>query len=66
MKRILYLIYLAEWYKHHSGSGFRGCTPPCFNEWKDCELQQGILEHPELYKSCWYYFIIKIILKEKR
>lgn len=64
MKRILYLIYLVNWYNYHKGPGFKGCTPACYNEWQDCELQD-MIEHPEWYKPCWYYFMIKRLLPKK-
>lgn len=60
-ERLLYIIYLIDWHKYHSGPGFKGCTPASFNEWQDCELQD-MLDHPQWYKPCWYYFIIKSLL----
>lgn len=61
LKRILYIVYLIEWYSAHSGSTFKGCTPACYNEWCDCELAD-MLNHPEFYEWNWYYPIIKRII----
>jgi hypothetical protein len=33
-----YLQYLREWAAAHSGSGFYGMTPACFEEWRNAEL----------------------------
>jgi hypothetical protein len=64
MKRMLYLIYLIGWHKYHRGPAFKGCTPASYNEWQDCELQD-MLKHPEWYRPCWYYFMIKRLLPAK-
>ena len=63
LKRLLYVIYRIEWFNVHSGSAFKGCTPACYNEWKDCELAD-MLKHPEYYEPCWYYPIIKRIISK--
>lgn len=64
MKRILYLIYLFNWYDYHKGPAFKGCHPACYAEWKDCELQD-MLDHPRWYDHRWYYFMIKILISRR-
>lgn len=63
MKRLLYWIYLIEWYTSHIGSEFKGCAPVCYAEWQNCELKD-MLTNPDWYKDNWYYFIIEY-LREK-
>lgn len=64
MKRILYWIYLFNWYDYHRGATFKGCKPACYAEWQDCELQD-MLQHPRWYNHCWYYFILKSLMPPK-
>lgn len=64
LERVLYLIYLIEWKISHRNKRFKGCYPVCFNEWKNCELQD-MIKNPGNYKNNWYYFIIDSIREKK-
>lgn len=35
-----YIDYLIEWADDHSDPKFKGCSPACFDEFCDCELQE--------------------------
>jgi hypothetical protein len=65
IKRILYIIYLFEWRSSHRSFVFKGCTPVCYKEWQDCELND-MLKHPEWYEKNWYYPLVKVLLRRKK
>ena len=64
IERILYIIYLIEWKMSHSGKGFKGCAPVCFEEWCNCELKE-MKTNPLLYNKLWYYPLVEYLRKKE-
>ena len=34
-----YIAYLHDWAEVHKGEEFQGCSPACYDEWRDMELE---------------------------
>lgn len=64
-ERILYLFYIISWKKSHKRKAFKGCSPACFNEWHDCELQE-MVTHPDWYAHAPFVGALVESIREKR
>lgn len=64
-ERILYLFYWHSWKKTHHGKGFKGCTPACYAEWQDNELEE-MIAHPDWYAHAPFInFLVESIRKKR-
>lgn len=63
-KQEAYCQYLVNWAESHSGIGFEGMTPACFEEWLDSEGEEDEYDEPEAAPAKPYLSEIEVIMNK--